>query len=663
MLKEQLQNQCDELNARNLAPLWRPSKKRIAESNELDFINKVQIEYPEVKDHWSLYNWSIKNKQAFWKEIWRYFDVKGEQGELCLSEPENMLESQWFPQGQLNYTQNLLRRNDNGPALTEIDHKGRPNTLSYQELVDQVACVALFFKEACKIKPGDVIAGIFTNSIACSVCCLAAAKIGAVWTACSVDFGLQAILDRFEQVKPKLLCSTTQLSSVKKTAEFVAKIEDLFERLPSLQGFIDCAERPADIQLKCKTVRFHTVKSENVSRARHEEFEQFPFNHPLYVLYSSGTTGKPKCIVHGAGGTLLQHIKELALHSGLKNKERILFYSSCGWMMWNWQLSSLALGAHLFLYDGPLLFPKPSRLFDLVDEHDINILGLSPRYLQACEKADVAFGSAELSSLNTILSTGSVLSPYLYDYVYSSIKSDVLLSSISGGTDIISCFVLGSELLPVYSGEAQTPGLGMDVQAVNENGEAVIGQKGELVCKSSFVSKPIYFVDDPERKKYRAAYFEGFSGVWTHGDYVAHTERGGYVIYGRSDATLNPGGIRVGSAEIYRQLFAFDFINDAIAVDVQRDGQVEIVLFVQLEEGIELDTHMLRSIKQTLRTNLSENHVPSVILAAPDLPRTYSGKTVELAVKKILAGEPVKNANALINPESLAFFRKLELTL
>lgn len=646
-------------------PLWKPSKHRVENSNENAFIKHVQSKFDaSVNDHWTLYDWSIKENETFWLELIEYFDVKGKFKGNILKNKNNIEKSTWFEESSLNFAENLLRFKSDKVALTEIDHQGNKESITYAQLSEKVDSLATYFKVHCQIESGDVIAGILTNSIASVVCNLATLKLGAIWTSCSTDFGTEAILERFQQVSPKLLCTTLSLVSNKKTVEHRNKITEITQNLNSVRFLINCAEDDGKVfqQENIDVANLESAINGAAMSKEHIDYERFPFNHPAYILYSSGTTGAPKCIVHGAGGTLLQHVKELSLHTGVSEGDTIFYYTSCGWMMWNWLISALYLGAHIVLYDGSLLFPHPNRLFEISKELKVNVLGLSPRYLQACEKVGVSYSTEELPKLRTILSTGSVLTPYLYDYIYQNIKQDVLVSSISGGTDIVSCFIVGCELIPVYKGEAQTPGLGLDIQALNEQGERIVGEQGELVCVNSFVSKPIYFWNDELGERYHNAYFSHYKGKWTHGDFISVTENRGITIHGRSDATLNPGGVRVGSAEIYRQIFSFQEVKDAVAISHDFSGQTEIVLFVQLEENVEWSNHLMKSFKQKIRINLSENHVPKMIVLAPDLPRTYSGKTVELAIKNILDNVPVKNTKALINPESLTFFRELSLT-
>jgi acetoacetyl-CoA synthetase len=600
-----------------------------------------------------LYQWSIEQGGAFWATLWDYAEVTHSRSyDQVVDEINKMPGARWFEGARLNFAENLLRYRDDRIALS-FKGESRPTlSITYNQLYLQVARLAKSLRNM-GIQPGDRIAGFMPNMIETVVAMLAAASIGAIWSSCSPDFGIKGILDRFGQIEPRILFTADGYFYNGKEFDSLKRISEIIKELPSIEKIVvvPYKDMEPDIASMTNTVCFEDFL---VREAEDLRFEQLPTNHPLYILYSSGTTGVPKCIVHGAVGTLLQHIKELKLHSDVKREDTVFYFTTCGWMMWNWLVSSLALGARVFLYDGSPFYPDPATLWQMVQDEKITIFGTSAKYLAALEKAGVKPKEPfDLTPLKAILSTGSPLSAESFEFVYRDIKEDLCLSSISGGTDIISCFALGNPMGGVYASELQCRGLGMKVEAYDEQGNSVIGQKGELVCTMSAPSMPIYFWNDPNNSKYREAYFDVYPGVWLHGDYIEITEHGGVIIYGRSDATLNPGGVRIGTAEIYRQVESIPEIVDSLVVGQDWDGDVRIVLFVKLREDIKLTSQLVGRIKNTIRENCTPRHVPAKCLEVADIPYTISGKKVELAVQNLLHGREVKNKDALANPEAL----------
>ena len=637
--------------------MWTPSDARATSSNVYEFIKCLQAKGVTVSGFQDLLRWSIQNSEQFWVELWEYCKIIGERTGSAVIHADAMEKATWFPKSRLNFSENLLKHRSNKTALIEIDQSGNRFEVSYDDLRTRSQAVAQHLRNR-GVNPGDVVAGVMDNSIPTVVACLAAAQLGAVWTACSLDLGLEGIVERLGQVKPEVLF-TVSPSASKKAFMTMRKLEDICERIPSIDEVVICkgAAGRLTIGASVKATDFENI----FGTPGYEDYPSFPFNQPLYILYSSGTTGAPKCILHGAGGTLLQHVKELGLHVGLESNDTIFFYTSCGWMMWNWLVSSLFFGATIVLYGGSPIFPGPQRLFDICRSEGVTVLGANPRYLQACHKSSVEFDLEDgLPDLATLLSTGSVLQPYLYDYVYSHIKRDVLLSSISGGSDIISCFCLGSEMLPVHRGESQTIGLGMDVACFSDNGQSIETGKGELVCRNAIPSRPLGFWGDSTGEKFHKAYFERFPNIWTHGDFIEFTSNKGIVFHGRSDTTLNVGGVRVGTGEIYKQLGKVAEVVEAVAVEQAWRGDSRMLLFLTMMPGCQLDKSLQRKTRKLLRENLSEDHVPNKIMAVPDFPRTFSGKTVELAIKAVVNRQDVKNEAAIENPEALDYFRTFE---
>ena len=629
-------------------PLWTPDAARIDAATLTHFTTFLTTRTGRpFADYAALHAYSITHRGDFWSAIWDFCAVIGEKGARLVSHDDQMPGAEFFPDARLNFAENLLRRDDDGVAIIAVDETGSERTITWAQLGDQVAACAQQLRAA-GVTTGDRVAGVMANVPEAIVAALGAATIGAVWSSCSPDFGVQGILDRFGQIEPKVLVAVAGYHYGGKHHDCRQKVNDVAAKLPSLTRVLWAEEvgtSPRDF---------------GTSGPR--DFVRVPFNHPLYVLYSSGTTGVPKCIVHGHGGTLLQHLKEHQLHADVRPGDRVFYFTTCGWMMWNWLVSALATEATLVLYDGSPFYPDGRRLFDLADRHGVTLFGTSAKFIDAVHKAGLRpIETHDLRTVRTITSTGSPLSPESFDFVYTSIKADVHLASISGGTDIVSCFVGGVPTLPVWRGEIQAAGLGMaaDVWSLEGTPVSLDGEQGELVCTAPFPSMPVGFWNDPDGRKYHAAYFDRFDGVWCHGDWAARTSHGGFVIHGRSDATLNPGGVRIGTAEIYRQVEQLSEVLDSLAVGQQWQGDERIVLFVRLREGLTIDEPLRKRIAAHIRANTSPRHVPARIVQVADLPRTKSGKLVELAVRNVIHGQPVKNREALANPDALELFASL----
>ncbi len=640
-------------------PLWKPTEEAIQNASITKFAQFASKKWGVIaNDFTSLHRWSVQQPEQFWLSVWEYCEVRSERrGETVVQGKEKMPGAVWFPDAVLNYTDNILRRNDDNPAIIFRGENTNDTVLSHAQLNSSVSRLARAFRDH-GIEPGDRIVGYLPNIPETVVCMLAAASCGAVWSSCSPDFGERGVLDRFGQISPKILISVDGYSYNGKEFDISEKRNGIARNLPTLEASIVIPYLRPQEKVGDATMLDDYVAGYSDAPVKHA---QLPFNHPLFILFSSGTTGVPKCIVHGVGGTLLQHMKEHRLHVNLLRDDRLFFFTTCGWMMWNWLVTALASEATIVLYEGFPFYPKNDVLFDYLAENRISQFGVSAKYIDTLAKSGVQPKKThDLPHLRTLMSTGSPLSPESFDYVYESIKNDVCLSSISGGTDLISCFVLGNPALPVWRGEIQCKGLGMDVAVFNDNGiEVENGVKGELVCRNAFPSMPLGFWDDEGSRKYKAAYFEKFPDNWHHGDYVEITEHGGMVVYGRSDAVLNPSGVRIGTAEIYRQAEQVDEVVEGLVIGQKWDGDTRVVLFVRLREGLTLNDDIVVKIKSMIRTNASPRHVPAKVVQVEDIPRTKSGKIVELAVRKIVHGETVDNIEALANPEALEFFREL----
>ncbi len=639
--------------------LWSPDSLRMQESAMAAFMQYVQDKQgEELPDYDALYQWSIDKRPDFWQAITDFFNIRFYNQPAAILGNDSMPGAQWFPGATLNYAEHLLQRRDDHTAIIFRGENGIRSVLTFKQLSERVAAAqAGLIKQG--VGKGDRVAGILPNCPEAIIMMLATTALGAIWSSCSPDFGVQGIIDRFGQIEPEVLVAVDGYFYNGKAIDCTHKVADIQSQISSIKQTVLVPFTKEAIEYSGENILSYGDFLDNSQQSVH--FEPVSFDHPLFIMYSSGTTGVPKCIVHGHGGTLLQHLKELALHTDVKVNDRIFYFTTCGWMMWNWLVSSLALGATVVLYDGSPFYPGPKALMDLAEQEQINVFGASAKYISALEKAGLKPAqSHNLPYLRTLLSTGSPLAHESFDYVYRDIKKDICLSSISGGTDIISCFVLGCPVLPVKQGEIQCRGLGMDVQFVNEAGQAVTGEKGELTCQSSFPSMPVGFWNDPDGEKYRKAYFNHIPDVWAHGDYGELTAQGGIVIYGRSDAVLNPGGVRIGTAEIYRQVEKIDEVLESIAIGQEWRGDIRVVLFVKLREGLKLNNSITDNIKTTIRTHASPRHVPARIIQVDDIPRTISGKIVELAVREVIHGRPVVNKEALANPEALVHFQDRE---
>jgi len=642
--------------------LWKPSEDRIRKTNMYHFMNVVNEKYGSTfTEYDSLYEWSVENITEFWKTFWDFSDIQvSAPYKQVVDDPAKMPGAKWFSGARLNFAENLLRYRDEKIALAFTSEGREVTKITYAELYDEVGRVAGALR-ASGVKVGDRVAGFMPNRPETIIAMLAATSIGATWSSCSPDFGIKGVLDRFGQIRPKILFTADGYFFKGKAIDSLRPISTIVEELPSLEKVVvvPYVNQKPDIEKLRNAIYF---KEFGQSAAGSEiDFQQLPFDHPLYIMYSSGTTGLPKCMVQSAGGILIHHLKELRLHTDLKREDTIFYFTTCGWMMWNWLTSSLAVGATLVLYDGNPFHPDSGVLWQMAQDEKVTVFGTSAGYLTALENTEVKpVRDYDLSSLRTILSTGSPLSIEGFKFVYSDIKPDVQLSSISGGTDLNGCFALGNPMGPVYAGELQCRGLAMKVQAFDDQGESVVNQQGELVCSAPFPSMPIYFWDDPENKKYHAAYFDVYPNVWRHGDFIEINDRGGVAISGRSDATLNPGGVRIGTAELYRHVEQLDEIEDSLVIGQRWKDDVRVVLFVKLKDGCELNDDLKQKIKQTIRQNASPRHVPAKILSVPDIPYTLNMKKVELAVKKIVEKQPVLNKDALLNPDVLDYYADLK---
>ncbi len=630
--------------------LWQPDPERIKASAMFRFMASLGHD-----DYEDLYRWSVTDLSAFWQATASFTElVFHRPAETVVAHPDRIMEAGWFSGATLNYAEQLLRHGGERDAIVALNEAGERRVLSFDELRQDVARTAGALA-ALGVGKGDRVAGFLPNCPEAIVAMLATASLGAVWSSCSPDFGVRGVVDRFGQIGPRVLFTADGY-------HYNGKCHDSLTTARAVVAAIDSIEATVVVDFTARGVAIPEgfLRWEELDGAGADPgFVPVAFDHPLFVLYSSGTTGAPKCIVHGHGGTLLQHLKEHVLHTDLGERDRLFYFTTCGWMMWNWLASALASGATLLLYDGSPFLDDGRNLWRLASEEGVTVFGTSAKYLAALEKAGRRPGREfDLGAMRTLLSTGSPLAPEGFDYVYRDIKTDVQLSSIAGGTDIVSCFVLGNPLLPVRRGEIQCRGLGMAVEVFDAEGRPVVGEQGELVCTRPFPSSPVGFWNDPDGARYRAAYFETFDGVWAHGDYAELTAAGGLIIHGRSDAVLNPGGVRIGTAEIYRQVESLEEIIESIAVGQRWDDDVRVVLFVVLRNGVELDDELRARIRGVIRENTTPRHVPARILAVPEIPRTRSGKIVELAVKSVVHGEPVRNTEALANPEALEHFRR-----
>jgi acetoacetyl-CoA synthetase len=638
--------------------LWKPKiSKKSHVSNFIDELNRKKN--LQIDKYEELYKWSISNPKQFWEETWKYSNIiSSSQYNEIVDDITKMPGAEWFSGAKLNFAENLLRFRDDRPAIHYKNENSKIKTITYKSLYRSVEALS-FSLRSIGVKKGDRVAGYISNIPEAIIAMLASSSIGAIWSSTSPDFGVNGVLDRFSQIQPKVLFATSGYSYNGKYYDSLENVHDITRKIKSLIKVVIINQRKENVQ---KIKIQNSIQYENFISKDPEAliFEQLPFNYPLFILYSSGTTGLPKSIVHSAGGTLIQHLKELYFHCDLSRNDNIFYFTTCGWMMWNWLVSSLAVGSAITLYDGSPFYPQKTTLWEMVDELKISIFGTSAKFIEACMNSKLKPQNiSTLKSLRTILSTGSPLIEECFDYVYKDIKEDILLGSISGGTDIISCFALSSPLLPVIRGELQCRGLGMDVYAYDQNQNSLIGEKGELVCCTAFPSMPIYFWNDPDGTKYKKAYFETFKGIWHHGDLISISKTGGVKIYGRSDTTLNPGGVRIGTAEIYRVLSSLSYIEDSLVVGQKWKADQRIILFVQLKNNAVLGQNLINEIKTKISKECSHRHTPSKVLQVAGIPYTMNGKKVELAIKQILENEPVLNIDALKNPKTLEYFKNI----
>ena len=638
--------------------LWRP--KNIHSTHMMKFMDRVNNVYDlHLKSYQDLHNWSIKNIPDFWKEVWNQSEIIHSNTYTdIVDDPNKIPGAKWFSGSRLNFAENLLRyRNDHIAIYAKAENLPL-RSITYNELFNQVEALAHSLKSL-GIKEGDRVAGFIPNIPEAVIAMLATSAIGAIWSSASPDFGVKGVLDRFKQIEPKIVFASDGYYYNGKEFEFLEKLNNILKDLPSVEKtiIINQINNQKRTGLSFDFVNFDEFLSKSPDQLH---FAQLPFDHPLYIMYSSGTTGLPKSIVHSSGGTLIQHWKELRLHCNLSKEDTIFYFTTCGWMMWNWLISALSIGSSIVLFDGGPFYPDNKKLWEIAEQLEITIFGTSAKYIDSCKGSGLKpKGIFNLSKLKTILSTGSPLSNENFRYVYENIKSNVLLGSISGGTDIISCFALANPILPVEEGELQSIGLGMDVHAFDENGQQFLNQKGELVCTSIFPSMPIYFWNDPDHQKYQNAYFNKFEKVWYHGDYIRISKNGSMKIYGRSDATLNPGGVRIGTAEIYRVIEKIDEISDSLVVGQSWKGDQRIILFLKMNKNHVFNKRIVREVKQMIKNSCSPRHIPEVILETNGVPYTMNGKKIEIAVKKIIDGKKVDNIDSIQNPRVLNYYKNI----
>jgi len=634
--------------------LWEPSDKRKEESlleNFSKFIN-----FKSNYNFKNLWKWSIDHPEEFWSKFWDYSKIIGDKGKEIIKYNKNFNKTKFFPDSKLNYAENILKKKSSEIAISFLSEKGFEEEISWEQLYKKVCRFSGYLKSL-GLKKGDRVAAYVPNKIESIISFLACAKNGIIWSSCSPDFGTQGVVDRFKQIEPSILITCDHYFYNGKNINILEKIEDILKQIPSIKKTLVFAyNKKEEINLQ-NYINFEQVlKKEKMD----ETFERFDFNHPIYILYSSGTTGKPKCITHGAGNVLIEHNKEFMLHCDIRDNEKLFYYTTTGWMMWNWLVGGLATGSSIFLFDGAPVYPKIDILLEYCQNKKINLFGVSAKYIDHLKNEKYNSKNLDLSSIKIITSTGSPLAEDSFKYVYENLKKDVHLASIAGGTDLVGCLVLGNLYSNVYMGEIQGQSLGIDVDVFTNEGKSVKdGEKGELVVKKPFPSMPVKFWGDDEGQKYHKAYFDRFENIWHHGDFIERTINNGFIMRGRSDATLNPGGVRIGTSEIYQQVEDIDFITEGLVVGQDYNDDVRIVLFVTTKNNEELDDEKIKTIKSKIRKNCSPKHVPSVIIKVPEIPRTKSGKIVELAVRKVIHGEVINNKEAIANPESLKFFENL----
>ena len=639
--------------------LWKPKTKEIKNSLINIFFNRLEKKkyLKNNQNFQDLWKWTVNNPDVFWSEFWDFSKIIGTKGKNVINENKVFNKTKFFYDSKINYTENIVKKRTSDVAINFLSESGFEEMISWKSLYEKVCKFSSYLKKL-DLKKGDRVAAYVPNKIETVICFLACAKNGIIWSSCSPDFGSQGVIERFKQIEPKILITSDHYFYNGKRIDILSKISEILEKIPSIKKTIVFPyNREEKTQFKNYINFDEKLESSNLD----ETFERFEFNHPIYILYSSGTTGKPKCITHGAGNVLIEHNKEFMLHCNIKESEKLFYYTTTGWMMWNWLIGGLAVGSSVYLFDGSPTYPKIDVLLEYCQKKKFNLFGISAKYIDHLRNEGFKGDGLDLSSIKIITSTGSPLSEESFEYIYKNIKKDVHLASIAGGTDLVGCLVLGNLYSEVYKGEIQGQSLGIDIDIFNDGGKsAKVGEKGELVVKKPFPSMPVKFWGDDSGEKYHKAYFNKFENIWCHGDFIERTINNGFIIRGRSDSTLNPGGVRIGTAEIYHQVEDIDFITEGLIVGQNFKNDVRIVLFVTTKNDIELNDKKINQIKDKIKTNCSPKHVPSIIIKVPEIPRTKSGKIVELAVKKIINGETIDNLEAIANPKSLDFFKNLK---
>ncbi len=634
-------------------PLWQPSKKLKQDSILQDFCH--YINFKTSGNFKELWQWSVKNPEEFWSKFWDYSKIIGDKGSVIIQKDKVFNKSKFFPDSKLNYAENILKKRSNDIAINFLSEKGFEEHITWNNLYEKVCKFSNYLKKL-SLKKGDRVAAYVPNKIETIISFLACAKNGIIWSSCSPDFGVQGVVDRFKQIEPKVLITSDYYFYNGKKINILDKVDEVTKQIPSIEKVIVYSYYKREKENLKNFIDFE----ETLNIESDESFERFEFNHPIYILFSSGTTGKPKCITHGTGNVLIEHNKEFMLHCDIRDNEKLFYYTTTGWMMWNWLVGGLATGSSIFLFDGAPVYPKIDVLLEYCENKKINLFGVSAKYIDHLKNEKYNNKNLDLNSIKIITSTGSPLAEESFKYVYDNIKKDVHLASIAGGTDLVGCLILGNLFSNVHKGEIQGQSLGIDVDVFTDNGNsAADGDKGELVVKQPFPSMPIKFWGDEDGQKYHKAYFTRFKNIWHHGDFIERTKNNGFIMRGRSDATLNPGGVRIGTSEIYQQVEDIDFITEGLVVGQDFDDDVRIILFVTTKNDQEIDEEKIKLIKSRIRKNCSPKHVPSIVIKAPEIPRTKSGKIVELAVRQVINGEKINNKEAIANPESLEFFANL----